>query len=175
MANFRENIAAASRELAKKATGASFWLKSTVTSKTLSTTEMNLTNLSEGGELEIEDIIIRGHGGILGGAGGGLSGGRTFRIFSPNAYGSSVVLAVGVGEVGTSRVMTLGMLRLVAASLTASSGFLGDFDPGNQVTILEEGKRLTVANESSGSTGDGSVTVHVKFRRLADDADVTVA
>jgi len=173
MPNFRENIAAAARELGKKAAGASFWLKTTIYSSALSTTNMNLTNLSEKGELEIEDIVIRGNSRTTN-AGGGLVGGGTFRIFATNNYGSSIVLAARVIQLGTSRIMSLGMLKLAQAVTVANISHETDLD-ANQPTILEEGKRLQVGMEKTGSIGDGSVTVHVKFRRLADDADVSVA
>ena len=178
MGAFREHVAEASRDLIKRAAGASFWLKTTVNSNALSTTALNLSRVATGGEVQIEDIIIRGHSGILGGAGGGLVGGGTFRIFCTNTFGSSVVLAAGVGLLGTSKLMTMGMVRAVNAAkmvgILAADYNLANHG-NNQPTILEEGAKLTVSSEATGATGDGKVTVHVKFRRLSDDADVLVA
>ena len=183
MGNFAERLGYAAREFAKSTLGATFWLKTTVLSVAIpaqGTTQqanpgINLTNLSEGGELLIEDIIIRGNSD-QNGTGGGLSNGGTTRIICTNNFGSSVVFAVGVPNVGTSMVMSITAMReLLIANSVGMNDPLITRDGLNQPTILEEGKRLMIYNLAGAGLGEGSVTIHIKFRKLSDEANVTIA
>ena len=152
--------------------GAVFWLKTTVFSDALKSdpTVMNLTSPSSGGELLIEDIILKTQGGS------GLAGGNTFRILCTNNHGSSVVFQARISELGNSSVMDMATAYEIQSTIagSATESVSAKLKGTNKPTILEEGKRLTVGNTGAAGSGAGAVEVHIRFRRLAINANVTL-
>ena len=177
MSNFRELIADAVRDLAERSVGAVFWLETTVVNENLkSATNLNLTGLASGGDLAIEEIVVRGKGLEGGGVtGGGLSGGGSFRIFATNVFGSSVIFATAISNLGTSRIMSMDLMRNIQASNILSSGLADMREISNQPTILEDGARLYMLNETADGAGTGSASVAIKFRKLNKASRVDLA
>lgn len=169
MGHFPERIAESARDLVQEGLGAVFFLRTTVFSNAIRAqgTNLNITSPSERGDLLIEDIIIRGHtgGGLV-----SLTAGDTLRIISTNNYGSSVVMAVRVSDVGTQMHVNMESAR---ALILREKGLENNERP-NGPTILEEGKRLQMYNIAGNGTGDGKVDVLIKFRRLSNNANVTI-
>ncbi len=172
MSKYAEGIAEEVRKLGKEALGATFWLQTTVFSSALGTTAQNLTAASLRGDLIIEDIIIRGHSGTLGGAGGGLvsSSNDTLQILCTNTYGSSVVFAARLADVGTSMTVDMTTARDIIVGETSTLANRRS----NPHTVLEEGKQLTIKVLQGTMRGDGKADIRVKFRKFSDDATVTV-
>lgn len=169
MGHFPERIAESARDLMQEGLGAVFFLRTTVFSNAILAqgTNLNITSPSERGDLLVEDIIIRGHtgGGLV-----SLTAGDTLRIISTNNYGSSIVMAVRVADVGTQMHVNMESAR---ALILREKGLENNERPGAPY-VLEQGKRLQMYNIAGNGTGDGKVDVLVKFRRLSNDANVNV-
>ena len=167
MANFKEQIADFTRQFVKESVGAVFWLKKTVTSSAiLKATDTAITIASTGGELAIEDIVVKAAQAA------GLNTGDSFRIVCDNAKGSIIVFVAKVSDLGTGKLMTM----------AGAKKFMDDFvgsdpvsDGVNQPTVLERGKVLSVNNEGADGLGDGTIDIYIKFRKLSDASDVKAA
>ena len=131
--------------------GDEFWLKKTLTSSDILTTGVDVTGVSSGGELAIEDVIVKSDGT-------GLAAMTNFELETNNANGLAdffVTVASGLGANKT--------IDLANASVTKIK------------TILESGKKVVARASAAHGTGAGTVDVYIKFRRLAQGATVAAA
>ena len=174
--SFRESIAEETRRLAIKAQGTVFWLKKNLTSSDITVAGVDITEASTGGELAIEDIVIKADSNGL------WTTGTTLRIISDNSKGTVAVMAELASNLGSAEMTTLTQARArrtLTSGLTGSGMYIDLFsetkDAPNVPTILESGKKLSAAMVGAANVGVGTIDVYVKFRRLADDADVLVA
>jgi hypothetical protein len=131
--------------------GTVFTIQKTITSSTITTSAQDLTLVSGGGELLIEDVILKTDGT-------GLAGPTNFRILSNNAKGAAAILEETVANLGANKTVNLD-----SASVA------------KQRTILESGKKLQFLGTAAGGTGAGTVQVTVKFRRLSPGAVIAAA
>lgn len=132
--------------------GTTFWVKASVVSNTILTASaVDITGVSAGGELEIEDIIVKTDST-------GLAGGTNFQILSDNANGLANIFVEAVANLGASKT-----LDLSNASVT------------KQKTIIETGKKLQVQNTAAVGSGTGVIDIYVKLRRLSATATIAAA
>lgn len=156
MSKFGETVAEQVQRIAKETLGATFWLKKTVTSSAILTTNVAITEASTGGELMIEDIIIKSDST-------GLAAGSTFRIVTNNAKGTTGVFMHPVNLLGANRTVDMDNAEEYSVR-----------DVNNRV-ILEEGKTLSVNCTVTACTGAGTIDIYIKFRKLADNASILAA
>ena len=132
--------------------GTTFWIKKTVTSSAILTASaVDITGVSSGGDLEIEQIIVAS-------AATGLAGGTNFELKSNNAKGLANILVETVANLGANKTVNLD-----TASITKAR------------TILESGKKLQVQSTVADCTGAGTIDIHIKFRRMAATATIAAA
>lgn len=156
--SFKGSIAKAVKEV----TGATFWVKKTVTSSAvLFATPTAITSVAVGGELAIEDIVIKTNTT-------GLATGTTFRVVSDNSKGTVSVFLARVGRLGASTEKNFDTEFGFAQNESSLLGI-------NKPTILELGKKLSVQNTDADSTGAGTIDIYIKFRKLSDSSRITAA
>lgn len=131
--------------------GTVFTIQKTITSSTITTSAQDLTLVSGGGELLIEDVILKTDGT-------GLAGPTNFRILSNNAKGLAAILEEAVSNLGANKTVNLDTASVV-----------------KQRTILESGKKLQFLGTASAGTGAGTVQVTAVLRRLAPGAVIAAA
>lgn len=146
--------------------GSVFWIQVPVRSGKIpvAVTGVDITETSTGGDLAIEDVVVKVHAT----AGLGVAGNpalSTFRLLCDNVSGTTAIFADILSNLVTGRTVDLATAR----GRTANSATL---DAPNTPTVLEKGKKLLVHNLGAAGTSTGTVTVCVKFRRLASDADI---
>lgn len=134
--------------------GASFWLiKKGVVSSTITTTGVALTVASIGGDISIDDVILKTD------ASTGLAGGTNFQITSNNSKGLLIFFSTAVSTLGAAATVNMS-----TAGVTA-----------NGRTVLEQGKIISLSCTSTNCTGPGTVDVYIKCTRLTAGADVSLA
>jgi len=160
MGKFQKNVASA----VKNIIGSTFWVKATVTSSAIVTTPTAITTVSSGGELMVEDIVIKADSI-------GLAAGTTFMIVSDNAKGTTAVFLTKVAYLGANKAANFAseFQRSVNESATLTVGVF------NSPVALELGKKLSVVSTGAACTGAGTVDIHIKFRRLSDTANIKAA
>ena len=149
------SLAAALREvyeIVNDGVGSTFWVKKTVTSSDiLLASALDITGVSSGGELQVEDVIVKTDST-------GLAGGTNFELKSNNANGLANIFVETVANLDGNKTVDL-----ASASVTGIK------------TVLEEGKKLQVQSTGADDTGSGTIDIYVKFRRLAQDATIAAA
>ena len=131
------------------AIGTTFWIKKTVTSSNITfASPVDITAVSSGGELAIEQVILKTNSV-------GLATGTNFQLLSNNANGLANILVETIGNLGGNKTITLDN-----ASVTKIK------------TVLETGKKLQVQNTVADGTGAGTVDIYVQFRRLSAGATI---
>ncbi len=131
------------------AIGTTFWIKKTMTSSNiLDSGNTDITGVSAGGELAIEDVIVKTDGT-------GLATGTNFELLSNNAKGLANIFVETVANLGATKTVDL-----TGASVTKIR------------TILESGAKLQVHSTAADCTGAGTIDIYVKFRRLAAGATI---
>ncbi|MFA5030686.1 MAG: hypothetical protein WC495_03795 [Patescibacteria group bacterium] len=129
------------------AIGTTFWIKKTMTSSAILTaSNVDITGVSAGGELAIEDVIVKTDGT-------GLATGTNFELLSNNAKGLANIFVETVANLGASKTMDLDH-----ASVTGLR------------TVLESGAKLQVHSTVAACDGAGTIDIYVKFRRIAAGA-----
>lgn len=132
--------------------GTIFWVKKTVTSSAiLAASAVDITGVSSGGDLEIEQIVVKSDST-------GLATGTNFELKSNNAKGLLNIFVETVANLGASKTIDLD-----GASVTKIH------------TVLESGKKLQVQSTVAACTGTGTIDIHIKFRRLAATATIAAA
>lgn len=128
--------------------GSYFWIKKTFVSSAITTTPVDMTSVSTGGELAILMVIFKTDST-------GLAGGNNFQVITNNANGTPLVMAEDVTVLGANKssdifVTTQGKVR----------------------TVLELGKKIQVQSTDSNCTGAGTVDVYIQLQRLSPTATV---
>lgn len=131
--------------------GSTFWVKKTLVSSAIVTGGVDITGVSSGGELEIEDIILKTDST-------GLATGTNLEIETNNARGLADVLVEAVANLGANKTIAL-----------------TDASVSDQKTIIETGKKLTTKATGSSCDGSGEIDIYIKFRRLAAGATIAAA
>jgi hypothetical protein len=131
--------------------GSEFWyVKKGIVSSTILTTGVAISAASIGGEIAIEDVIMKTNSV-------GLAGGTNLQLKSNNANGVLIFFDTTVASLGANATVNM-------ASATALA---------NGRTVLEVGKVLTLQSTVGNNTGAGTVDVYIKCKRLAPGADLT--
>lgn len=131
------------------AIGTSFWIKKTVTSSAiLEASDVDITGVSSGGELAIDEVIVKTDGT-------GLATGTNFELKSNNAKGLENIFVETVANLGASKTVDLD-----TASVTGIK------------TVLESGAKLQVHSTVAACDGAGTIDIYVKFIRLSAGATV---
>ena len=131
--------------------GDEFWVKKTLTSSAILQAGVDVTGVSSGGELAIEDVIVKTDGT-------GLAAMTNFELETNNVNGLAdffVTVASGLGANKT--------IDLSGASVTKIK------------TVLESGKKVIAKASAADGTGAGTIDVYIKFRRLAQGATIAAA
>lgn len=131
--------------------GTYFWVTKTLTSSAVVQAGVDITGVSSGGALAIEDIIVKTNGT-------GLATGTNFAISSDNANGLANIFVETVANLGASKTMDL-----TGASVTKIR------------TVLETGKKLIAKSTVADCTGAGTIDVYIKLQRLAAGATIAAA
>lgn len=130
--------------------GMEFWIKKTVTSSAiLEASNVDITGVSTGGELAIEDVVVVTDAT-------GLATGTNFELLSNNTKGLANIFVEAVANLGANKTVDLD-----TASVTGIR------------TVLEVGKKLQVHSTVAACTGAGTIDVYVKFQRLAAGATIS--
>lgn len=131
--------------------GGEFWyVKKGVVSSTITQAGVAVSAASTGGELAIEDVIVKTNGT-------GLAGGTNFSLKSNNSNGVAIFLTESVANLGANKTV-----NMTNASVTA-----------NGRTVLESGKILTALSTVADCTGAGTIDIYVKMRRITAGATIT--
>jgi hypothetical protein len=124
----------------------------TLTSSNITQAGVDITGVSSGGALMIEDIFMNTDGT-------GLATGTNFQIDTDNANGVPTLFAETVANLGANKTESL-----TTGSVTAITG-----------GVLETGKKLIAKSTVADCTGAGTITIVIKFRRVAAGATVAAA
>jgi len=131
------------------AIGTTFIIKKTmVSSAILESAAVDITGVSSGGELLIEDVVVKTDGT-------GLAAATNFELKSNNARGELNFFVETVANLGASKTVDMN-----GVSVTGEH------------TVIETGKKLQVHATVTDCTGAGEIDIYVKFRRLAAGATI---
>ena len=131
------------------AIGTEFWVKKSILATSIDVaTATNLTTISSGGELSVEDVIVKNDAT-------GVVTATNINILSDNTDGAPIIWAETVANLGPNTTVDLHKATVRGVR-----------------TILEEGKRIKIQATGVDATG-GTVYVYIKFKRLAAGAIVS--
>jgi hypothetical protein len=133
------------------AVGNTFLVKKTLVSSAVVQAGVDITGVSSGGELAIEDIVVKTNGT-------GLATGTNFVICSDNANGLANIFVETVANLGANKTMDL-----TGASVTKIR------------TVLETGKKLIAKSTVADCDGAGTIDIYIKFRALTAGATIAAA
>jgi len=132
--------------------GTRFWVKKTLTSSgILASAASDVTGVSSGGDLKINDVIVKTDST-------GLAAGTNFELKTNNAKGLLNFFVTAVSGLGATKT-----IDLANASVTKIK------------TVLESGKKIQVQSTAADCTGDGTIDVWIEFERIAAGATVAAA
>jgi hypothetical protein len=132
------------------AIGTEFWVKKTLTSSAITQAGVDVTAVSSGGALLIDQVIL------MTDASTGLAGGTNAQLNVNNVNGAALFAATAVSGLGAAATIS-------TPSVTSKK------------VILESGKKVTMNATAADCTGAGTVDVYIKFQRLAAGATVAAA
>jgi len=131
--------------------GSTFWIKKTVVSSTITFgSAVDITTVSTGGELAVEEVVLKTDAT-------GLATGTNFELKSDNTDGAANFVVETVANLGANVTVDLS-----GASVTGVK------------TVIETGKKLQVQSTVADCTGAGEIDVYVKFSRLTAGATIAV-
>jgi hypothetical protein len=139
--------------LANTGNGTTFVVSKTVTASAIVAAGVDLTGVSSGGAILIEDVVIQNAATQMDSA----ANGATLEIYTDNVAGS--------GSFVTD----------AEANLLANVVISGATHTTNNKVVLETGKKVTVKATGEDFTSAGNVTFHIVCRRLADSAALSAA
>lgn len=157
MSSFQQNI----KHMVRRSAGQMFWRKITVTSSAIKTATATDVSTAATGELAILEVIARTDAT-------GLAGGTNFQLLSNNVSGVANILVETIANLGANATKVLRVGSAAADTTTAD----GTPTVTSLATVLESGKKLQVQNSAAVGTGAGVLTLHIKFERISDNADV---
>jgi len=133
------------------AIGTTFWIKKTmISSNILESAAVDITSVSSGGELAVEEVVVKTDST-------GLAAATNLEIKSDNANGELNFFVETIANLGASKTVDLDN-----ASVTGER------------TVIESGKKLQVHATVTDCTGDGTIDIYIKFSRLAAGATIAV-
>ena len=168
MSKFEKSIADAVFDGEQRGIGLDFWISTTVVSTGITTATFDITLASSGGELVVEDIILKTDNL-------GLAGGSTLKVVCNNSKGTSLIMSEGVGYLGAYTTRSLLDSALYEPNMNVSPSASAKRPYHNVRTILESGKKVQIMMSDTAGTGAGRIDIYIKFRRLAAGADIVVA
>lgn len=130
--------------------GTTFVMKKTLTSSAVVQAGVDVTAVSTGGDIAIEDWYLQTDGT-------GLAAGTNFTMETNNAKGTAVFCSHAVGSLGTQAVID-------KKAATTGKG-----------VVLESGKKVVAKCTVADCTGTGTIDVYLICRRLADNAALAAA
>ncbi|HUS92160.1 MAG TPA: hypothetical protein VM695_09945 [Phycisphaerae bacterium] len=131
-----------------------FWVKKTLVSSAILTTGVDVTGVSSGGALTIEDVILQTNAT-------GLATGTNVIFYTNNANGDG----------GTT-----GFLQEAVANLGANDTVeLAAASVNHQHAVLESGKKISVKATGAHCDGAGTIDVYIKFSRHVAAATIAAA
>ncbi len=131
--------------------GTRFWVKKTMTSSAiLASAATAITGASSGGNLKINDVIVKTDGST------GLAAGTNFELKTDNSKGLANFFVTAVSGLGAAKT-----IDFANASVTKIK------------TVLESGKVVKVQSTVADCTGAGTVDIWIEFERI--DAGATIA
>jgi hypothetical protein len=136
---------------AGNALGDVFYVKKTLTSSAVVQAGVDITGVSSGGDLWIDDIVLQTDAT-------GLASGTNFTVGTNNTKGGAVNLSTAVSGLGANAT-----IELSTASVTKLRG------------VVESGKKLIAKSTAADCTGGGTIDVYIKFRRMAAGATIAAA
>jgi hypothetical protein len=134
------------------AVGTVHTVQKTLVSSAVLQAGVDITGVSSGGALLIEDIVMSTDAT-------GLATGTNFTIESDNANGVAVFFGETVANLGANKTESL-----ATGSVTSIAG-----------VVLETGKKLIAKSTVADCTGAGEIDITIKFRRLAAGATIAAA
>lgn len=138
-------------QVTQTAIGSTFWIKKTVVSSTITfASPVDITTVSSGGELAVEEVVLKTDST-------GLATGTNFELKSNNTNGLANIAVETVANLGASKTIDLN-----AASVTGIK------------TVIENGAKLQVQSTVADCTGAGEIDIYVKFSRLTAGAIIAV-
>lgn len=134
--------------------GSEFTIKKTITCSGVPTaTPTDITGVSSGGELELQQIRVKTDGT-------GLAGMTNLNFLTNNVKGLldpiAAVAASGLGANKTQQGTSFAATALVP-------------------TVLESGKKIQIQATGSDGTGAGTIDIYLVFRRLTAGATIAAA
>ena len=132
--------------------GTKFIVKKTLTSSAIVTGGVAVTGASSGGELQLEQIILKTDGT-------GLAAATNVNFTTDNAKGVSLLAAEAVANLGANDTVIA-----TAASVTPLVP-----------TVLESGTTITAVATGTNATGAGTIDIYLVLTRLAASATVAAA
>lgn len=131
--------------------GSMFWLKKTLVSSAITQAGVDVTGASAGGEIAIEDVILKTDAT-------GLAAGTDLTLGTDNANGIAVFMTTAIAGLGANKTVDW-----TNASVSKHR------------TVLESGKKVVAKMTDADGTGAGTVDVYILCRRLAAAASLAAA
>jgi len=132
--------------------GTTFVVSKVLTSSNIVQGGVDVTGVSAGGAILIEDICMKTDGT-------GLATATNFQLSNNNAVGATLIYAEAVASLGASVTK-----HMQASGVTAGVPF-----------VLSSGKKITANCTVMDCTGGGTITIDIICRRLADGASLAAA
>lgn len=133
--------------------GSVFWVKKTLTSSAiLASAAVDLTGVSSGGELELEEVTLMTNST-------GLATGTNVNILVNNTKGLLTIAAEAVANLGANKTV-----NMTDATVTDMAR-----------TFIESGKKVQIQSTDLDCDGAGTVDVRLRFRRLTAGATIAAA
>lgn len=151
-AKFGEDTSTIAANFALLKAGSVLVVQKTLVSSAIVQAGVDITGVSSGGDLIIEDIAFNTDGT-------GLAAGTNFTVESDNANGVAVFFAETVANLGANKTE-----NIASGSVTAIAG-----------VVLETGKKLIAKATVADCTGVGTITLTMKLRRVAAGATIAAA
>ena len=164
MSSFKESIGESAADQVALKEGSVFYRSTLRVAAGITQTAADITLASTGGDLLIEDIILKTDQTT------GIAACATLKIISNNAKGTVAVMLADVDKLGAGTSLALRQRMELNAGDVKKVGYVT-----NAPYVLESGKKLQIACNGSNCTGTGTIDVIIKFRRMADDADILMA
>ena len=134
------------------AIGTTLVIQKTLVSSAIVQAGVDVTGVSSGGALMIEDIFINTNAT-------GLAAGTNFTLETNNASGVAVFFAETVANLGANKTE-----NVASGSVTGITGI-----------VLETGKKIIAKSTVADCTGAGTITLTIKLRRVAAGATIAAA
>lgn len=133
------------------AIGTTFWVKKTLTSSAILQAGVDVTGVSSGGDLFVEDVNVLADAT-------GLAAGTNFTLETNNVKGSAVFFSTAVSGLGANTQIDLDSASVIS-----------------KTTVVESTKKIVAKMSVADGTGTGTVDIYIKFRRQSAGATIAAA